>query len=113
AAEGERCPRDTPRRIQWSTAGKPLEQISIGIVDIDKAIARPRYVIVLFRVLKGIGDEEIAVDVLDAERSEAGGGLGSDASAGGHRFKVQAEVRRRVLVCREHVDLSGPEVGGK
>src|SRR5262249_38762373 len=70
STKGERSPRNTPRRIQWSAAREALEQISIGVVDVDEAIARTSYVVVLFRVLEGIGDEEIAVDVLDPERGK-------------------------------------------
>ncbi len=65
--------RATPHgRIQRSAAGETPQQISIGIEDVDKAVARTSYVVMLCRVLLGVGDEEIAIDVLNAEGRKTG-----------------------------------------
>jgi len=45
--------------------------MAIGVERIDKAVAPARHVVMLLRVLYGIGHKEVAIDVLDAERREA------------------------------------------
>jgi hypothetical protein len=44
--------------------------MAVGIENVDEAIAGTGDIVMLFRVLLGISDEEIAVDVLDAERGK-------------------------------------------
>src|SRR5215470_5565136 len=44
--------------------------MAVGVEDVDKAIAPPRDVVVLCRILQCVRDKEIAVDVLDAEGRE-------------------------------------------
>src|SRR5215467_14332693 len=44
--------------------------MTVGVENVDKAIARARHIVVFFPVLLCIGDKEITVDVLDAERGE-------------------------------------------
>src|SRR6516164_8755184 len=41
--------------------------MTVGVENIDKAITCAWHVVMLCRVLLGVGDEEIAVNVLDAE----------------------------------------------
>src|SRR5215472_6955264 len=70
-AKGERCPRYSPRRIERPAAGEAPQQMAVGVEHVDKAIARACHVVTFVRLfLLCIGDEEIAVDVLDAERGE-------------------------------------------
>src|SRR6266566_8441163 len=59
-----------PGRVECTMRNETLEQVPTGVEDIDKAITWPCLVIMLARFLEGIGDIEIAVNVLDAERSE-------------------------------------------
>src|SRR6266700_4086479 len=59
-----------PGRVECTMRIETLEQVPTGVEDIDKAITWPCLVIMLARFLEGIGDIEIAVNVLDAERSE-------------------------------------------
>src|SRR6202035_2745067 len=65
-------PRHSPRRIERPAAGEASQQMAVGVEDIDKAVTRTGYIVMLFCILLGIADEEIAIDVLDAERREAG-----------------------------------------
>jgi hypothetical protein len=67
-AEGERCARDAPWRIQRPAASEAPQQITVGIENVDKAISGTGDVVVLRGVLLGVRDEETAVDILDAER---------------------------------------------
>src|SRR6266849_1510431 len=73
AAEGEGGARHGPGRIEVPVAGEAPQQVAVGVEHIDEAAARAGDVVVLLRVLLGIGHEEIAVEVLDAERREARG----------------------------------------
>src|SRR5215467_6996136 len=59
-----------------------LNQVSVGVEDIDEPIARAFHVIVMLVVLQGKGDIEKAINVLDAEGSETlGWGAGDRAIA--------------------------------
>src|SRR5207302_11481241 len=92
-----------------SAAGKALEQISIGIVDIDEPVTRTGYVIVLCAVLECIGDEEIAIDILDTERGKTGreiriGETPTNLCAG--RWPKTSRA-----IAGKNVDLSAAEVG--
>jgi len=42
--------------------------MAVGVEDVDKAIARTVHGIMLLPILLLVGDDEIAVDVLDGER---------------------------------------------
>src|SRR6516165_12603426 len=70
-AKGLGCPCDAPGRVQSTARGEAPEQMAFGVEDIDKAAALAGVVVVLCRVLLGVGHEQIAIDVLDAERSIA------------------------------------------
>ena len=71
---------DGPARDRRA-GGEPLDEMAARVELVDEAVADARDVVVLVGVLQGIGDEQRAVDVLDAERSEPGepiaGGGGS------------------------------------
>ena len=112
AAKGERCPRDAPGRVQRSARRKPPQQMTVGVKNIDKAIARTRHVVMHLRVLQGVGHEQIAVDVLDAEWREAGRDVRiHEAAIGGHReIKAGGAAGGGGAV---DFDRSGAEVGGK
>src|SRR5262249_1476108 len=79
--KGEGGPHHTPGGVQHSTRREAPQQMAGGVEDVDKAIAQPRHVIMLVRILQRIRDEEIAVDVLDAEGREpiGNGGIGKVA----------------------------------
>ena len=51
--------------------------MAVGVENVDEAIARARHVIMLRRILQGVSDKEVAVDVLDAEGREPSGMVGS------------------------------------
>src|SRR6516165_4018268 len=81
--------------------------MAVGIEDVDKAVAWTRHVVVLCRVLFRIGDEEIAIDGLDAERRIAGRDIRIDEPPIGCR-----EGKLPVgAVGTEHIDRSGIKVG--
>src|SRR5689334_2797287 len=103
-AEVERSPRDSPWRVEVAARGEAADQMPVRIEDINEAVARPRDVVVLIRVLQGIGHDEVAVDVPDSEWREAG----RDIRIG--EFAVE-RCRREVAV--EHVDRAGVEIGGE
>src|SRR6266436_4125321 len=67
SAEGIRRTRDTPRRIERPATDQPPQQMAVGIEHIDKAVTLACHVVVLVSVLLCISDEEIAIDVRDAE----------------------------------------------
>ena len=73
----------------------------IGVEYIDKAVARTGDIVMLCRVLLRIGDEEIAVDVFDAERCEPGRDSG---------IRKAAASSHQVIVMVEDFDRSGPKV---
>src|SRR5215471_1978582 len=110
-AKGERCSRDAPWRIQPPTAGEAPQQMTVGVENVDKAIARARHIVVFFLVLLCIGDKEITVDVLDAERGEPNWNV--------RIREVAADLLRRrrpeagSAIGGEHIDRRGPEVRRK
>ena len=96
-------PGHPPGGVELALAGEPLEQVPLGVEDVDEAVARAGDVVVLGGVLLGVGDVEVAVDGLDAERGVAG----RDARVGeGAGDDDGLEVRV------EDVDLAVVEVGG-
>jgi hypothetical protein len=46
--------------------------MAVCVEHVDKAVARTRHVVMLLRILLRISHEELAIDVLDAKRREAG-----------------------------------------
>jgi len=86
---------------------KASEQVTAGVEGIDEAVAAAGDVVVGFGVLLRVGDEDRAVDVLDAEGREAPGDLAIGEGAGpvllGER--VVEDVDARV------VEIGGEEVG--
>src|SRR6516162_2753198 len=64
--------RDPPRRIECSRDRKSSHQVAVRIEHLDFAETRARNVVMLLRILQRIGDKEIAADILNAKRREAG-----------------------------------------
>ncbi len=60
-----------PRRIEEAVRSKAPDQMSVGIEDVHEAETLAMHRVMLGRILLGIGDEEIAVDARNAERSVA------------------------------------------
>ncbi len=58
-----------PGRVEPAVQNKLPDQISVGVEDVDKPMGRTRHVVVMGRILEGIGDIEVATKVLDAEGS--------------------------------------------
>ena len=102
---------NAPWRIQPPTAGEAPQQMTVGVENVDKAIARARHIVVFFPVLLCIGDKEITVDVLDAERGEPNWNVRIREVA------VDLLRRRRPeagsAIGGEHIDRRGPEVRRK
>src|ERR1700730_6370884 len=68
-------PRHSPRRMERPAAGEASQQMAVGVEDIDKAVTRTGYIVMLFCILLGIADEQIAIDILNAEWCIAGGDI--------------------------------------
>ena len=109
APEARRRQRDAPRRVQRPTAGEVANQAAVRIEHDDHSQSvpsrarrrRPRVLVLL-----GVGHEQIAVDVLNAERREMARNIRLELA-------LQLALRDRVLVQGiEHVDLAVVEVGG-
>src|SRR6266446_9559660 len=83
--------------------------MTVGAEHIDKAVARTGHVIVFFRILLRIGDEEIAIDVLDAEWRIASWNFRVGEVAVDLLRRCGSEAGR--AVPSEHVDRPGAEVG--
>jgi len=85
--------------------------MTVGVENVDKAIARARHIVVFFLVLLCIGDKEITVDVLDAERGEP------NCNVRIREVAVDLLRRRRPeagsAIGGEHIDRRGPEVRRK
>src|SRR4030095_8975271 len=107
-AKGEGGPRHAPWRVQRSARREAPQQMALGVENIDKALARTRHIVMPGRILHGVRDKEVAVNVLDAE--------GRDPSRYIRIRKAAVDLRR----CRrpeagrpiggERVDRSGPDV---
>src|SRR6516162_2655957 len=104
SSESIGCARNAPRRIQRPTGSEALEQIPASVKHVDKAVARPRDVVMLCCVLLRVGDEQIAVDVLNAERRKAWRNLRIGKSA------IRGALGISVI---KHVDRTGAEIGRK
>src|SRR5246127_744965 len=95
---GPRWVRSWPRN--WPEGGVQVQQGAVRPEDVDEAVARPGVVVLLGRVLLGEGDVQVAADVVDAERGEAG----RDGGGGGAGGPAEAAI--------EDLDGAEPEVGG-
>src|SRR2546426_11997424 len=82
--------------------GHALNELAIGIKNINEAVALPRYVIVLVLVLFGIGDIELAVQILDVEGGKPGGDF---------RVKEGKRENNRSKFPVEYVDPASMEIG--
>src|ERR1700740_92404 len=70
AAETRWSQGQPPGRVERKTARKPAQKTPIGVEYKDQPEARTTDIIFLRFVLLRIGDVQIAMDVLDAERRE-------------------------------------------
>ena len=71
ATETIRSQGQTPGRVERPPRSQASDQIPIGAEDIDEPIACTLYIIMMGRILKSKGDNEVAPNVLDAEGCEA------------------------------------------
>jgi hypothetical protein len=115
--EARRRQRHAPRRIERSARGKAPQQMSVGVEDIDEAKMRARDIVMLGRILLGIGDKEVAVDIVDAVRRIARGQVGIGELAvdigGVARVGYGAVEQHGSKGAVIDVDRAGPEVGGE
>ena len=82
--------------------------MAIGVKNIDKAITCACHVVMLCRVLLGVGHEEIAVDVLDAEGRKTARNIRIHEAAISGYWDVHTIAAGGGGA--EHVDSSGIEV---
>src|SRR5262249_3651047 len=74
AAEGSKARRrehHAPRRVEVAARDEAAVEVTVGLEDVDKAVARAGLVIVGVGVLLGVADVELAVDGSDPERRVA------------------------------------------
>src|SRR6185295_3223494 len=57
-----------PRRVQVFPGGDPGEEVAARVEDADEAAAMARELVLRVLVLPGVGDIDLAPEVLDAER---------------------------------------------
>src|SRR5882724_9291703 len=67
-----RSQRQAPGRVERAARGKPLEEGTVEVEDIDKAVPWALDVVVSLSVLHGERDIQLAIDVPNAEGSETG-----------------------------------------
>ena len=101
AAEIRRGEDQPPGRVELTVRSHALEEVAVGIEDINEAVALACDVIVLVGILFGIGDIEVAVQVLDVEGGKSGGDTWVREGPG-------EAGRLKVLV--EHVDGASMEI---
>ena len=77
--------------------------MAVCIEYVNKAVARSSNIVVLLRVLLGVGDEQVAIEAFDAERREARRDI---------RIDEAPFSGRRLVVVVENIDRAGPEIGG-
>src|SRR5262245_55158816 len=85
--------------------------MAVSVENVDKTIARTRHIVVFLRILFGIGDEEVTVNVLDTEGREPSRNVRICKAAVDLRRGRRPEAGRAIR--GEYVDRSGPEVGRK
>ncbi len=67
-AKGTTCKSQAPWRVQLPLCYQPLDEMAIGIEDIDEPTAQTRDITILLCILFGIRDIELAADSIDAKR---------------------------------------------
>src|SRR2546428_3304361 len=105
--EAPRGERHSPGRVEDGqpaarrrARGEAPEETTLGVENVDEAVAVAFDVVLAIRVLHGEGHVEAAVDVVDAEGREARGGL---------RVREGARERGRTEVLVEDVHRAGVE----
>src|SRR5262249_45778100 len=101
----------SPRRIERPAAGEAPQQVAVGIEHIDEAIAGTGHIVMHFRVLLCIADEQVAIDVLDAERRKTGRDIRIGEPA--FDFLTRCGYKTNGAIRRESIDFAGVKVSGK
>src|SRR5437016_3652430 len=91
-AEIEGGLRNTPWGIEYAAAREAFEQTAASIVDVDEAITRTSHIVMLFSVLLGIGDDQIASNVGNSEWRETVGYI-RVMEIPGQRRRVETAVK--------------------
>ena len=97
------CESQAPRRVQLTVCYQPLDEMAVGIEDIDDPMAGTRDVTILLCILFGIRDVEFATEILNVKRRIPPGEvwIGEGAREGG---------RSKILI--EHIDGARVDIGG-
>src|SRR5207248_4601532 len=80
-AKGTTCESQAPWRVQLSLCYQSLDEMAIGIEDIDEPMAQTRDITILLCILFGIRDIELAADGIDAKRRVSFGEVWIDEGA--------------------------------
>ena len=86
---------DPVRRVEQPLRGEPRDELAAQGELVDEAVAHARDVVVPGVVLLGVGDEQRAVDVLEAERGEPGRDVRVGERAAGEGGRAGSSCRRR------------------
>src|SRR5438034_11661550 len=78
------CECQSPRRIEFTRGGDALNEVALQVIGVDETIPRSRNVVFRVLILKGVGNVESAVSVLNSERGKAGSTIWMGESPG-HR----------------------------
>src|SRR6266576_3665955 len=70
-AEIKRCFGDAPRRIELSLRSEPLDQVAVGVENVDKPVTSTSHVVVLCIILFCVGHDQIAMHVRDSKGRES------------------------------------------
>ncbi len=92
----------SPGRVKLALADQALDEIAIGIENIDKSMAQAWNIIMLRLVLLRVGHHDVAAEGLDAERRVSFGQIRVGKRAG--EFGED-----EILV--ENIDCPGTEIG--
>src|SRR5262249_36151245 len=97
-----------PRRVERPPGGQALDEVAAEVEHVHEAIAQPLDVVAFGgRILPGVGDVQLVVEVADAE----GGEVGRDVVVGEGAEAARPEGDLVEVVVKD-VDLVGAEVGG-
>src|SRR5262249_34827034 len=70
-AQTFRGQRQAPRRIEHAVGSKASQEITAGVEHIYETVAGTGGVVLLIRILFGVGDKKLAANSLDVERRKA------------------------------------------
>ncbi len=102
-AKGTTCESQAPRRVQLTVCYQSLDEMAIGIENIDEPMTSTRDVTILLCILFGIRDVEFATEILNVKRRIPPGEvwIGEGAREPG---------RSKLLI--EYIDGARVEIGG-